>query len=181
MSESAGSGPELASSRERDALVDRLKAVHRSYMTGVSIVTVVAQGQPYGLAVSAFASVSLTPPLVLFCISTAARSHVHLFRGEHAGINILAHDQAAVAAAFAMSGGDKFLDLAWHEGQSGVPVLDGVSSYLEVRIQQRLSAGTHTIFIGEVIVAEAYGRPPLLYHDGSFFDGAKLQPVPTAD
>lgn len=159
------------------ALADRVRGVHRSYATGVAVVTTAVDGAPFGLAVNAFSSVSLEPPLVLVCVSTTAKTHDHLYRGEHIGINFLAHDQVELASLFATSGGDKFAAIAWAPGGSGVPVLDGVSSWLEVEIEQRLAAGTHTIFVGRVIAADAPARPPLIYHDGRFFDGNRLLPA----
>jgi flavin reductase (DIM6/NTAB) family NADH-FMN oxidoreductase RutF len=162
-------------------LADRVRAVHRSYATGVAVVTTHAGGAPFGLAVNAFSSVSLDPPTVLVCVATSAQTHEHLYGGEHIGVNLLAHDQIDVAGVFAKSGGDKFASIAWSPAAgSGVPVLDGVAAWLELAIEQRLAAGTHTIFLGRVIAAEAFDRPPLVYQAGSFFDGAKLAPAQAA-
>jgi flavin reductase (DIM6/NTAB) family NADH-FMN oxidoreductase RutF len=115
--------------------------------------------------------------LVLVCVKSTAQTHDHLYRPQHIGINFLAHDQIDIASVFAHSGGDKFARLAWHPGASGAPVLDQVSAHFEIAVEQRLPAGTHTIFIGRVIEAEATGRPPLAYFDGAFFDGDRLAPV----
>lgn len=158
-------------------LRDRVLAVHRRFPSGVAVVTTAVDGQPYGLAVNAFSSVSMEPPLVLVCVKTSAKTHDHLYRGERLGINFLAHDQRPVAERFARSGGDKFETVAWRAGPAGVPMLEGVGAYLEVRIEQRVAAGTHTIFVGEVLEAKAPARPPLVYFEGAFFDGAELQPV----
>jgi flavin reductase (DIM6/NTAB) family NADH-FMN oxidoreductase RutF len=163
-----------------DELADRVRAVHRSYATGVAVVTTHADGAPFGLAVNAFSSVSLEPPTVLVCVATAAQTHEHLYRGEHIGVNLLAHDQLDVARVFARSGGDKFASVAWAPGGSGVPVLDGVAAWLELAIEHRLAAGTHTIFLGRVIAAEASDRPSLVYQAGGFFDGGRLAPAEAA-
>jgi flavin reductase (DIM6/NTAB) family NADH-FMN oxidoreductase RutF len=158
-------------------LQQRILDVHRSFPSGVAVVTTAVGGQPYGLLVSAFSSVSMEPPLVLVCVKTTARTHEHLYRGNYLGINLLAHDQIDVARRFAASGGDKFADVAWHPGHEGVPLLDGVSAHLQVKIDQRIPAGTHTIFIGRVIAAHASDRPPLVYFNSAFFDGAQLTSV----
>lgn len=159
-------------------LIERVKAVHRCFPSGVAVVTTCVEDRPYGLAVNAFSSVSLEPPLVLVCVKTTAQTHDHLYGGEHIGINFLAHDQKAIAAVFARSGGDKFAGLSWRAGTCGVPVLDGVSAHLEAAIEQRITAGTHTIFISRVLHADAPARPPLVYYDSSFFDGAQLVTAP---
>ena len=160
-----------------DELREHVRDVHRSYPTGVAVVTTAEDGAPYGLACNAFSSVSLDPPLVLVCVNTASQTHEHLHRGLHLGVNFLAHDQVAVANRFATSGGDKFSDTEWSPGETGVPVLHGVASHLETEINERIPAGTHTIFLCRVIAARSHGRPPLVYLGGGYFDGTKLVPM----
>ena len=154
-----------------------MRAVHRQYPTGVTVVTTAVDGVPYGLAVNAFSSISLDPPLVLVCVNESSRSYPAVFESDHLGINILAADQRAVAGAFAKSGGDKFAELAWTASERGVPVLDGVAGHFELEVKYKIPAFTHTIFIGGVIDARASGKAPLVYQDGSFFDGAQLAPA----
>jgi len=145
------------------------RLAHRRFPTGVTVVTTVSSGQPIGLSCNAFTSVSLDPPLVLICVNSSARSHEHLHRGEHIGINVLACDQAAVARRFASSGGDKFASVAWTPGAvTGVPVLPGACAVFETVIDQRISAGTHTIFVCEVLAASSSEREPLIYLNGSY-------------
>jgi flavin reductase (DIM6/NTAB) family NADH-FMN oxidoreductase RutF len=155
-------------------LGDRVRAVHRRFPTGVTIVTTCTEGRPYGLAVNAFASISLDPPLVVACIAGTSQTYPHLSSESHLGINILSSTQSAIATTFARSGGDKFRGLAWRPGVTGVPVLDGVSAHLEVETQARIPAHTHTMFIGRVVAAAAADVPPLVYLAGDFFDGGEL-------
>jgi flavin reductase (DIM6/NTAB) family NADH-FMN oxidoreductase RutF len=158
-------------------LGEAVKAVHRSFPTGVTIVTTCVEGQPYGLAVNAFSSVSLDPPLVLVCVAATSSTYPRLFLGTHMAVNILASDQASVAGVFAKSGGDKFAEIAWTRGGCGAPILDGVSAHLEIEIETRIPAYTHTIFIGRVTDAKASGRPPLVYLNASMFDSELLRPA----
>jgi flavin reductase (DIM6/NTAB) family NADH-FMN oxidoreductase RutF len=158
-------------------LVSDVKAVHRRFPTGVTVVTTCIDDQPYGLAVNAFSSISLSPPLVLVCVAETSATHAHLFQGDHIAVNILAHDQQDVAAVFARSGGDKFRDLSWQRGGCGAPVLEGVSAYLELDIEKRIPAYTHTIFIARVRAAVATDRSPLVYLGGRLIDGAQLEAV----
>jgi flavin reductase (DIM6/NTAB) family NADH-FMN oxidoreductase RutF len=140
----------------------------------VAVVTTERGGRPYGLAVNAFASVSMEPPLLLVCVKTSTKTHPYLYTGDRMGINILSSEQRWVAERFAVSGGDKFREINWHPGVLGVPVLDRASAVFEALVQERHAAGTHTIFLGLVHHAEASTRRPLVYCDGSFFDGARL-------
>jgi flavin reductase (DIM6/NTAB) family NADH-FMN oxidoreductase RutF len=158
-------------------LREAVRQVHRQFPTGVTIVTTQHDGVPYGLAVNAFASVSLEPPIVLVCIAGTSATYPRLFRGDDLAVNILAYDQPGVVARFARSGGDKFAGLEWREGDNRCPILGGVSAHLELHVDRRLPAFTHTIFIARVTHAEVSDRPPLIYLDGRTFASTGLKGV----
>jgi flavin reductase (DIM6/NTAB) family NADH-FMN oxidoreductase RutF len=162
---------------ETAQLVENVKKVHRSFPSGVTIVTTSVEGKPYGLAVNAFSSVSLSPPMVLVCINETSSTYPRFFAGRRFGISILANDQTNVAARFAKSGGDKFAELAWEEGPHGQPLISDATAQLELDIVSMIPAGTHTIFVGRVITAATSGKAPLVYHNGGFFDGGRLSPT----
>jgi flavin reductase (DIM6/NTAB) family NADH-FMN oxidoreductase RutF len=155
-------------------LSDRVRGVHAQFPTGVTVVTTTADGAPYGLAVNAFASVSLDPAVVLFCVAKAAQTHAWLQDAEHAAVNILSHRQRAIATRFAQSGGDKFDSCEWHAGPHGSPIMEGVSAWLEVEVTSKADAATHTVFTGQVRAAGASNLPPLVYLAPGLFDGAQL-------
>ncbi|MEI9430204.1 flavin reductase family protein [Mesorhizobium sp. Cs1299R1N3] len=159
------------------ALIDSIKYFHRAFPTGVTIVTTTVDSQPYGLAVNAFASVSLDPPLVMVCVKSTSSTYQRLFAEDHFGVSILSNEQARVAQVFAQSGVDKFSQIAWSCGNSGVPLIDDASAQMEFTVRSRMPAGTHTIFVGDVTRACAFGRPPLVYAAGKFYDGGKLVPL----
>ncbi len=155
-------------------LSDRVRKVHAQFPTGVMVVTTTVDGTPHGLAVNAFSSVSLEPPVVLFCVAKTSRTHGHLYGAEWAAVNILSHRQLGVAKRFATSGVDKFESLGWSPGPNGSPVLDGASAWFEVELRLKIDASTHTIFTGQVHHAVATGVPPLVYLAPGLFDGARL-------
>jgi flavin reductase (DIM6/NTAB) family NADH-FMN oxidoreductase RutF len=155
-------------------LTDSVKSVHRSFPTGVTIVTTSDGGEPFGLAVNAFSSVALEPPMVMVCVAATSSTYPRLFRDDRIAINILASDQEHVARQFGARGADKFAGITWHHGANTAPVLDAASAHLEVDIVSRIPAGTHTIFLGKVTAAKATGKPPLVYFNSSFFDGTWL-------
>ncbi len=152
-----------------------VRAVHRQFVTGVTIVTTHVDGAPRGLAVNAFASVSLTPPLVLVCVASTSNTHQHLFRSEHFAVNVLSVDQAEVVRRFAAKDVDKFAGLDWHPGPAGSPILAGTSAYLEAAARERIRASTHTVFVGEITAAEAFDRPPLVYMAGKLYDAGQCR------
>lgn len=129
---------------------------------------------PVGLAVNAFSSVSMEPPMVLVCVNASSQSHAALTGATHLGVNILGNDQKDVAIAFAKSGGDKFSNLDWYPGVHGAPVLAGVAAAFEIEVKQQISAGTHTIFLGQVVNAVTSEKASLVYSGGCFYDGSRL-------
>ena len=141
------------------------------FATGVTIVTARApDDQLVGLTANSFNSVSLSPPLVLWSLSQAARSMTAFRRGSHYAINILAADQQALAQRFASRDGDRFADLSFTEGSSGAPLITGCVATFECFNRSRYVEGDHVIFVGEVEHCEhRAGASPLLYHGGKFY------------
>jgi flavin reductase (DIM6/NTAB) family NADH-FMN oxidoreductase RutF len=154
---------------------EQVRAFHRGYPTGVTVVTAMGGGEPKGLAVNAFASLTLEPPRVLVCIATSAQSYETLFRARSFGVNVLAADQAAIARLFATSGGDKFSQVAWEPGSFGAPILAGCSRVVEAELERRLEVGSHTVFVGSVIDVRLSERPPLVYWDGQLWEPHNLR------
>ncbi|MGF9649153.1 flavin reductase family protein [Pseudarthrobacter oxydans] len=173
VSASAGSAAVLDRPQDMD-LQQRVRQAHRSFPSGVTVVTACVDGAPVGLAVNAFSSVSMEPAMVLVCVNSSSQSHQPLSGSSHIGINILGHDQKQTALAFAKSGGDKFSGVNWARGTYGVPVLEGASATFEIQVKERIQAGTHTIFLGEVVDVTLTDKPSLVYSAGSFYDGAHL-------
>ncbi|MEU6553223.1 flavin reductase [Streptomyces sp. NPDC046915] len=157
---------------------DLVRGVHRKFITGVTVVTTDDDGSPRGLAVNAFSSISLDPPMVLVCVQRTSSTHPALHRASHLGISILAADQLDVAKTFASKADDKFAHLAWTPGAYGSPLIDGSCAQLEVEIGERLEAGSHTVFTGRVVSARHDDLAPLVYSGGGFFDISRTAPLP---
>ena len=147
-----------------------MKEVHRRFPTGVTVVTTCVEGRPYGLAVNAFSSISIDPPAVLVCVAQTSTTHPLLYASDIVAVNMLATDQLEIAKRFAVSGGEKFAGLEWEPGSSGAPILAGVAASLELEVERRMMAYTHTIFVGRVRDATVSDRRPLMYLGAQFFD-----------
>ncbi|MDT9594210.1 flavin reductase family protein [Nocardioides zeae] len=156
---------------------DLLKQVNRRFVTGVTLVTAMDGDTPRGLAVNAFASISLDPPTVMVCVQRTSSTHDCLFRARHLAINIASVEQMDVLGVFASKTPDKFADVAWTPGPHGSPVLAGSSAVMEVEIRERLQASTHTVFICRVVAAEVSEAAPVVYSAGGFFDAEGLTPL----
>ncbi|GAA3882379.1 hypothetical protein GCM10022381_25820 [Leifsonia kafniensis] len=163
---------------EKERLGELVRGVHRKFPSGVTAVTVTSpDGTPRGLAVNAFSSVSLDPPLLMVTVNATSSTYPWLFAADHLAVNIIASAQTKVIRRFAQSGGDKFAEIAWHPGITGSPVIDGVAGHFEIAVRYKIPAYTHTIFIGEVVAAEYSDDPALIYLGGAFYEGDKLTPT----
>lgn len=141
-----------------------------SFPTGVAIVTTLDDaGRPCGLTVNSFASVSLSPPLVSWCLSQNSPSLENFDRGDAFTISILAEEQAGIATQFARPAPDKFAGVNHRRGGNGVPFVDDCVGYLECRPWNRLEAGDHVIYLWRVERSHLLTlRPPLAFHAGAF-------------
>lgn len=140
------------------------------FPSGVTVVTVRGDdGRDYGMTVSAFASVSLDPPLVLVCIGDDATIAGAVAAAGQFAVSVLAEDQEAVAQRFADSDADRFAGTGVARGVTGIALLTGAIAHLECAIVARHRGGDHTIVVGEVLAATAVddGRP-LVYQRGEY-------------
>lgn len=157
--------------------LDLMKQVNRQFVTGVTVVTALDDTVPRGLAVNAFASISLDPATVMVCVQRTSSTHDCLFRAQHLAINILSTEQLDVVNRFAAKSDDKFAGLNWQPGPYGSPLLDRSSAHMEVEIRERLQASTHTVFICRVVHASVSERTPMVYSAGRFFDAGGMPPL----
>ncbi|MBY0504711.1 MAG: flavin reductase family protein [Bryobacteraceae bacterium] len=139
------------------------------FATGIAVVTTLdAGGAPVGLTVNSFTSVSLDPPLVLFCLDRASQALPSFANANAFSINILEESQRDLSQRFAAREADRFAGLSYRLGTLGAPVLPGVLAVLECRRHAVLEGGDHLIFLGEVIAADAGDGQPLLYFGGRY-------------
>lgn len=139
------------------------------FATGVTVVTArTDEFGDVGSTVTAFCSVSVEPPLVLASIGTFSRMYDTLDMQPLWAVSVLAADQRQVAGRFAVPGrpgGEVLLTgVPYHRGEhTGALVVDGALASLECRTTQRVEAGDHTLFVGEVLgVGRHRAGEPLL-------------------
>jgi flavin reductase (DIM6/NTAB) family NADH-FMN oxidoreductase RutF len=147
-----------------------LRRVLGHYATGVTVVTTVdATGGPVGLTVNSFTSVSLRPPMVLWCLNRASGSRAAFERSRHFAVNILTAEQRPLADRFASSEPDRFAEVGWQLGVAGQPILDGVGAWLVCRAQgSGIPAGDHVVLFGKVLAHRADSADPLLFAHGEY-------------
>ena len=148
---------------------EEFRAVLGRFASGVTILTARdTEGTDHGMTVSAFCSVSLTPPLVLACIDKATDMYGVLRNAEYFGVSILAEGQESFSRRFAELPSGRFDGIGYTRAESGVILLDDSLAHLECRAIQHYEAGDHAIHVGEVEWASAAGGRPLLYYRGGY-------------
>ena len=146
-----------------------LRHVLSAFVTGVAVVTTAdANGGWHGLTVNSFASVSLSPPLVLWSQSLTAPSYPVFRACERFAVNILAESQAEISQRFAGGRPDKFDGIGLRLGLGGVPLLEACAAQLECAKFTAYAGGDHTVFLGRVERSWRSERAPLAFANGRY-------------
>ncbi len=133
------------------------------FASGITVVTMLDDGETHGITVSAFLSVSLEPPLVLVSIDKKANSHGRMMISERCGVSILSEGQQSLSNHFA--GRDPNVSPEF-ERLHDFPVLKNALAQLVCKSVQKVDAGDHTLFIGEIeaLAWQEDGRPLVYFH-----------------
>jgi 3-hydroxy-9,10-secoandrosta-1,3,5(10)-triene-9,17-dione monooxygenase reductase component len=155
---------------EAAARARKFRDVLGLFCSGVTVVTSISEGRPVGMTCQSFSSVSLEPPLVMFCPAKTSRAWPLMQRAGYFCVNILGHGQAEVSNAMATKGSDKFDGIGWGTAATGAPLLDDVIGYVDCTVHQVVEAGDHYVVIGRVkeLGFGAEDGKPLLYYRGSY-------------
>lgn len=157
------SGPDAALSRH----------VLGHYPTGVAVITASTPDGPVGLSINSFTSVSLEPPLVLFCPALTSSTWPQLRAAGRIAINVLSAGQESVSRLFASRSGDRFSAVDYSLGSNGAPLLSDALGWLECRVQAEYPAGDHTVVIAEIeqMGVHADIGDPLVFFRGAYYRG----------
>lgn len=149
----------------------QFKLAMSHFASGVTVVTTEHEGEPFGMTVASFASLSLHPPLILVCLEKNARTHDAVSSAGVFGVSILARAQEEISGRFASRKiEDKFSGVDVRRGELGVPLIEEAICTLECRVTAALPGGDHTIFVGQVESAGVSDGSPLLYFRSGYRD-----------
>ena len=141
------------------------------FATGITVITTAdAEGTLYGVTANSFTSLSLDPPLCLFCLDYKAMSFEAFHDSSHFAVNVLGEDQEEISANFARSQPDKWNGVEYSTWETGSPILPGCLANLECDTHAIHEGGDHVIVVGlirEMAFREGDGRP-LLYYKGRY-------------
>ncbi len=138
------------------------------FPSGVTIVTARDGVSDYGVTVSAVASLSMEPPMLLACLNQISRTKAVIERTGSFAVNVLTEQQEELAARFATNADDKFDGLDLRYGTLGAPLLPDALAHVECRVVDTAVGGTHTVFLAEVERAERFEGAPLAHFRGRY-------------
>jgi flavin reductase (DIM6/NTAB) family NADH-FMN oxidoreductase RutF/pimeloyl-ACP methyl ester carboxylesterase len=138
--------------------------------TGVTVVTTLDDaGRPIGLTANSFTSVSLDPPLILFCLAKSSASLAIFERAAGFAVNVLQIGQQAASSRFARRDGERFEGHDWERWGAGSPILKNALASFDCAKFAEHPAGDHVVFIGTVRqVRFSPQRDPLLFFRGRY-------------
>ena len=156
--------------------VDALKATFRLHASGVSILTFSSpQGEPVGFTATSVTSLGATPPLVSFNVARGSSSWVSLSKAEYVGLHTLGVENLELANRMAADHTKRFEPNDWSMGVRGVPVLNGVTSVLILKIRQIVEVESNAVVICDVVEGfVGVEQSPLLYHQRNYVTVDKL-------
>jgi len=148
---------------------DTFRAAMGQFVTGVTVATARGPDGPVGITVNSLTSVSLAPPLILFCLDRAARARPAFEAAPGFVVNMLTADQQALSRRFAR-GPDDWDGLDIRTGRSGAPILAGALAAMDCLTEAIHDGGDHIIVVGRVIgvARDAADAAPLVYHRGGY-------------
>lgn len=146
-----------------------LRRAFSLFPTGVVAVCALVDGQPAGIAVNSFNSVSLDPPLVSICVARTSNTWPLLAGRPRLGLSVLGSDHGAVCRKLASRDADRFADLEWRASQGGAIHMDGAALWFECSVKETLQGGDHVIVLLEVLGSSLFPDvTPLVFHQSQF-------------
>ena len=138
------------------------------FPTGVAFITARADGKTVGLLVNSFTSVSLNPPLVMWCLGLGSRTRSVFLNGPTFVVSVLAQEQNSLIATLSRPLETRFDGVATRSGIGSAPIIKGAAAVFECRTFSISRAGDHDLILGLVEKFSASPQNPLAYLGGKF-------------
>jgi flavin reductase (DIM6/NTAB) family NADH-FMN oxidoreductase RutF len=139
------------------------------FPTGIAVVTALGTGRHMGITVNSFGSVSLDPPLVLWCLDKRSNRYEAFTRAEGFTISVLGADHREVSSVLAHQGDHRLEDIAMIPTELGPPALANALAVFECAREAVHEGGDHAIIIGRVLrFARLESGHPLVFFRGKY-------------
>ena len=162
---------------DRPVSADQYKLGMRALAGAVCILTSGHDGKRFGMTATAVCSASADPPTVLVCVNRVNTTHDAVAESGAFCVNVLRAEDRELSGLFSgtRKGETRFRAEQWKRLATGSPVLVNALVSFDCRVANRLTHGTHTVFLGAVEQVVIGGRgKPLLYADGQYAKLASL-------
>lgn len=145
------------------AAVEALKQTFRRHASGVAVLTTRDdEGNPVGFTATSVTSLGATPPLVSFNVARGSSSWAALESAEYVALHTLGVENIELAQRMAADHSQRFIHGDWKFDERQLPIFDGVTSVLILKIREIVKIEANAVLIGDVV-------------DG--FIGAEQQPL----
>jgi 3-hydroxy-9,10-secoandrosta-1,3,5(10)-triene-9,17-dione monooxygenase reductase component len=146
-----------------------LRRVMGHFATGVTVVTSTIEGRPCAMTANSVASVSLDPPLILFCGDVNSETLRGVSESKSFAVNILNEHSESISRAFATRGPKSLDGIGYRTEHTGSPVFDDALAWADCTVHSSHDAGDHVIVVGLIERADAVdGGKPLLFYRGGY-------------
>jgi flavin reductase (DIM6/NTAB) family NADH-FMN oxidoreductase RutF len=140
-----------------------------SFPTGVAVVTATSGTGPVGITVNSFTSVSLDPPLVLWCLKKDSHRYRVFMEAKAFTINVLGTEHEGVSSQLARQGEHTLNNIALLETELGAPALADAHAVFECACEAIHDGGDHSILVGRVLrFARRDDGAPLVFYRGRY-------------
>jgi flavin reductase (DIM6/NTAB) family NADH-FMN oxidoreductase RutF len=143
------------------------------FATGVCVVTAHTAEGPFGITINSFTSVSLRPPLILWCLDRASWRHDAFATADRFAIHMLPVEDQEMSDRFAW-GVCRLSSEEFDSSSSEPPRLKNALTRLDCTAQDRIVMGDHLAIVGEVRAFETRPGDALTYYRGRY--GAATEP-----
>jgi 3-hydroxy-9,10-secoandrosta-1,3,5(10)-triene-9,17-dione monooxygenase reductase component len=141
------------------------------FVTGVTVITTMVDDMPIGMTAQSFVSLSLNPPLVMFCPTQRSYTWEQIEAKGKLCINVLSRKQEDISRRFAAKTGERFDDISWVAAPvTGSPLLEHVHAWIDCEIEDVHPGGDHLIVVCRVLALAAPddAGDPLVFYLGKY-------------
>lgn len=140
-----------------------------AFPTGVAVVTACTATDVVAIAVNSFTSVSLDPPLLLWCINHLSARYRYFEPVDRYVVSVLAREQRGICERLSRKGEISLPAHLQVKTELGPPAVAGALSVFECMAHDAHPHGDHSILIGKVVRFRS-GAPsePLVFCGGEF-------------
>lgn len=146
----------------------KLREAFSQFTTGVCIVSTKHNNHLYGMTINSFTSVSLNPPILLWCLNLKSFYYKIFSKAPKFSINILSYKQKNLSLLFASEGQDRFSTIDYSLTSSNMPIFPDSLGYFICLTDNTLIKGDHLIILGKIVDFKVTQGSPLIFSQSQY-------------